>query len=638
MFAWWGRLSVRTKLLAGYLCTLLVTCILVAGCVQLVVARKVQGELVEKGRYVGRSLAERVGGPMGSNDLDGLQQLLDRARQDDDVVYTLVEDGQGRILARSPQAWPASQGSMGPGEIPDAPARQSRTLQTGAGRALDVAVPIPSGGVGTVRVGIASAYVRGAVREFSLLLWVLVLVLIACGSLVAGVASRAMTRPIVDLRDAVEAVRKGDLALRLPVLSEDEIGQLTVAFNRMTAELARSSAQVEAANQALDQHARGLERIVESRTAELRRANTKLELEVHERSKAERRATETAEDLAAANGDLSILQRLSAALQETLGMDDLLGLVLRTVTGLEAATMQPKAAILLVEGDRLRLAAHQGHDESFVKLHENVRRGECLCGQAAVSGELIVSPDSAHDPRHTIHVPGAAPHAHVIVPLRAAGARIGALSLYLRSAEALEPRKLDMFRTMGDQIGAAIANARTYQRARDRSLQDPLTGLANRRQLALTLEGHVSRAQRYGNPLSVVMVDIDRFKEFNDSQGHAGGDRLLVRLSRILRRESRDPDLVARYGGEEFLLLLPETGIEQAAEVAERLRAVVQRETLVTISLGVAAWSVAHPSSDDLVADADRALYEAKEAGRDRVVVAAPRSGRGGASRLRLLK
>jgi diguanylate cyclase (GGDEF)-like protein len=133
------------------------------------------------------------------------------------------------------------------------------------------------------------------------------------------------------------------------------------------------------------------------------------------------------------------------------------------------------------------------------------------------------------------------------------------------------------------------------------------------------LEKCFEMARRYDEALSLVMIDIDHFKHFNDTQGHLAGDQLLTLLAKILLREVRRADYVFRYGGEEFLVLLPETGPERAREAAERLRQTVEAEAGVTISLGVAHLEESPSKPEQLIAHADRALYRAKQNGRNRV-------------------
>jgi diguanylate cyclase (GGDEF)-like protein len=155
---------------------------------------------------------------------------------------------------------------------------------------------------------------------------------------------------------------------------------------------------------------------------------------------------------------------------------------------------------------------------------------------------------------------------------------------------------------------------------------DSLTGLANRRELEQRFVGELERSTRGGRPLSIVVLDLDWFKEFNDRFGHAAGDRALVQLAQALRRATRTSDVVARLGGEEFAVLAPEIDEQEGYRLAERLRAEVRatfarQPEKLTVSCGVASFPVHGISPGELLHSADRALYEAKEAGRDRSVV-----------------
>lgn len=160
---------------------------------------------------------------------------------------------------------------------------------------------------------------------------------------------------------------------------------------------------------------------------------------------------------------------------------------------------------------------------------------------------------------------------------------------------------------------------------------DPLTGLANHGYFMERLDQEVQRAKRYGRSLSVIFADMDHFKRINDTYGHHAGDQALKMVARVLEGTVRDADLVARYGGEEFVVLLPETSLEQATLLAERLRILIgsivppfleHDDRQLSLSCGVAALPTTSGSSDDLLCCADQAMYRAKQAGRDRVIVA----------------
>ena len=158
------------------------------------------------------------------------------------------------------------------------------------------------------------------------------------------------------------------------------------------------------------------------------------------------------------------------------------------------------------------------------------------------------------------------------------------------------------------------------------SVTDALTGLYNRRYLMGTLASEAQRSRRLRRPFSVLLADVDHFKQYNDTQGHPAGDAALTKIADILRKQTRAVDCVARYGGEEFLIVLLETTVATAALVAERIRARVASEEFaggsMTLSIGVAECPSHGDTPETLIASADAALYEAKGAGRDRVVAA----------------
>jgi len=152
---------------------------------------------------------------------------------------------------------------------------------------------------------------------------------------------------------------------------------------------------------------------------------------------------------------------------------------------------------------------------------------------------------------------------------------------------------------------------------------DSLTGVFNRRKIEELLAVEIERAKRYGKPLSVLFVDIDNFKDINDSFGHMKGDQVLREVAMLIKKELRSTDHVGRFGGEEFLIILPETKPEEAVKVAERIRRVIERCSFdgvnVTVSVGVTGYSEGE-SLEDVIDRVDKAMYRAKMEGKNRVV------------------
>ena len=181
-----------------------------------------------------------------------------------------------------------------------------------------------------------------------------------------------------------------------------------------------------------------------------------------------------------------------------------------------------------------------------------------------------------------------------------------------------------------DQLRAKAEQARRRaENAQEQSMSDALTGLRNRYGLQRSLLRAYAEARRYGRPLSCLMIDIDKFKGINDTYGHIAGDTALMQVARILTESVRGSDVVCRYGGEEFLVLMPETQLEGALALGEKIRAAAaerkfgdgERVFRLTLSAGVAELGV-EESGHDMIARSDIALYRAKQAGRDRVEAA----------------
>ena len=220
-------------------------------------------------------------------------------------------------------------------------------------------------------------------------------------------------------------------------------------------------------------------------------------------------------------------------------------------------------------------------------------------------------------------------HAHLCVPMVAQGEILGVISVTSEH----EMRDIERSNIIAacESISMALANLKLQETLRIQSLRDPLTGLYNRRYLEASFEREIHRAERRNIPLSVLMLDIDHFKRFNDRFGHDAGDALLAHFGELLGKVVRNEDITCRYGGEEFTVLMPEADATlaqtRAEEICAAVRAMdVQHRNLslgkVTISIGVATFDQHGRTPDELLRNADNALYMAKNSGRDRVVVA----------------
>ncbi len=216
-------------------------------------------------------------------------------------------------------------------------------------------------------------------------------------------------------------------------------------------------------------------------------------------------------------------------------------------------------------------------------------------------------------------------------PILSRGRVLGFLCLDSTQPDFYTEAHAEALAILASQVGVALENALLYKKMRKFAVTDGLTGLANRRRFDEELTREVQRGLRFGRPVSLLMIDLDDFKRYNDTFGHPAGDEVLKALAEVLRLNIRVVDMAARYGGEEFAIILPETDLKGAREVAERIRNRVQTmhtrfglRRQITVSVGVATSPRHAMNAADLVSAADQALYVAKRSGKNRVVAFAP--------------
>jgi diguanylate cyclase (GGDEF)-like protein len=248
------------------------------------------------------------------------------------------------------------------------------------------------------------------------------------------------------------------------------------------------------------------------------------------------------------------------------------------------------------------------------------------------------------DTRKTLHVPdlyeprimdeypvviraGDPTRAYVGVPLLVRDQVVGLISMQSQQPNAFTEEQVRLLETIATQAAVAVENARIFDQMKEMAITDAVTQLYSRRHFTTQVQAEVERSNRHGSALSILMVDIDKFKRVNDTWGHNAGDVVLRSVAHVCKDSLRLNDLVGRWGGEEFAVALPETGLREAEVVAERLRRAVDEMTVpvgsdmarVTVSVGVACLNAETSTLEALVDSADRALYNAKQAGRNRV-------------------
>ncbi len=327
--------------------------------------------------------------------------------------------------------------------------------------------------------------------------------------------------------------------------------------------------------------------------------------------------------------ETSTLYEAAGILTSQLALGDVLATVLRLAGEL---FQSPASSVRLIDdsGERLELAAHAGLGEEYCRRGP-VPIGSSAAGRAALTGEPVHVIDASRD---DVYLKGEL-LAHeglrslLCLPLTVRGRCIGVMTLYHRQPRNYEPEELRFLSTFAGTVSIAVDNTRLYGEQTRLAVTDGLTGLYNHKHFHEALAAEVNRARRYGHPISLLLVDIDRFKAYNDAWGHQAGDALLRTLAGIFKAAARENDLVARYGGEEFAIILPQTDKRQATALAKRLCRTVERRRCkgeeilpggrLTISLGVAAYPEDGVQAADLVGRADQALYRAKNLGRNQV-------------------
>ncbi len=275
-----------------------------------------------------------------------------------------------------------------------------------------------------------------------------------------------------------------------------------------------------------------------------------------------------------------------------------------------------KEVVILAEAGRRREA-----------LHRRVPLGEGLVGQVARSGQMLIVRDTAAagDDAGRLLLAGSA--AAAALPILYAEQLLGVFYVEHSSPCDFSDEEILLLRTLADLVAGALHNALTFQRAQEQAITDGLTGVKTHRFFMEALSAEWKRSTRAGRPFSLVLMDLDRFKFVNDFYGHLEGDQVLQRVGHILEQNCRRSDVVSRYGGDEFVILMPETNIEQARQLASKLRAWIAadpllREKNITASFGIASFPIHGSTPQELIQVADASMYLSKHQGGNTVSTA----------------
>ncbi|MFN8076823.1 MAG: diguanylate cyclase [Kineosporiaceae bacterium] len=428
-------------------------------------------------------------------------------------------------------------------------------------------------------VGLSRA--RDLARLQLTLLAVVTVTAVGAVVLVSLLAGR-LTAPLEHVAAVADRLRRGDLSARTGLRGRDEVGRLATSFDAMADELERTVGAL------------------------------------RDRSRA---VAEMFDNVGEALGRSHDLDGLVATVLDSamLGADASVGLVLLgDVGGLQVQACHSAAG----RPDQAPAVA----EALGVLAGRSVERRELVRGRREGGPEGAAEADAVPEGLQ----------AALALPLMKGDRVFGALAIAREDgAQDFDAETVSAIRVLSSQAGTAVANVRQHEETRRQSVTDPLTGAGNFRHLSATLAREVERASRFGHPLAVLMLDLDKFKDVNDTMGHAFGDGVLREFARRLQECLREVDTVARYGGEEFCVIAPETDLAGARRVADRIVQVVRAEPFtvgrrsrpVTVSVGVAVFPDHGTGAAELMGAADVALYAAKRTGRDRWVVAGASGG-----------
>jgi diguanylate cyclase (GGDEF)-like protein len=277
--------------------------------------------------------------------------------------------------------------------------------------------------------------------------------------------------------------------------------------------------------------------------------------------------------------------------------------------------------IYLVDEETQELYARSSTKDSDDLKQIRLKIGkDGITGYVAATRKMYYCSDVSKDSHYISGL--AEVRSEVCFPLLIGDRLIGVLNVESKETNGFTPEAINLLSILSAQIAIALENAWLYEETKKLSLTDPLTALPNRRSFNMFLATEIKRAVRYHRPFSILMIDFDDFKVYNDRFGHPAGDAILQKFSQLMKETIRDVDFLGRYGGDEFIAVLPETDTSFALEVAERIRNKIAAQEIgvkITVSVGIASFPEDIRDKRGLIELADQACYEAKQLGGNNV-------------------
>lgn len=490
----------------------------------------------------------------------------------------------------------------------------SQTVERhGYHRQLYSAIPIGNSEIVILAVDLPLADLDLLMKTLATRAGLTILLALVIGALIFYQLVNSITRPLKTLLKATQEISDGNLSYRIESKMTGEFQHLADAFNQMIGrvdtlylEKADQDKNLALANEQL--HFNGL---LEEKNQEIERTN--LELRIHLR-------------------EISMLLQLNQVMNSTLEVSVMFD---RTLNLLRDFLGSSNLVLFLYHPETDELTARKAVGSEMIKYtRSSFKLNEGITGVAAHRKELLYVQDIGKEARYLHYKSTSRDQGSLVsAPIVAKDRLLGVLNLHKLEREAFSETDLQLIRATTNQLAVAIENSQLYEKTRTLSNTDELTNIPNRRYFQSILRREFAHAQRYNSAFSIIMVDIDHFKHYNDTYGHLKGDLALTRVANILLQNTRGIDLVSRFGGEEFIVLLSNTNKESACVVAEKLRSAVASENFlpsgksaqesaekISISLGIAEYPTDSNGLDALVEKADRALYAAKSAGRNCVV------------------